>query len=142
MVTEMNQLQINSNTHEVENYLNVFDIWCLTRSYLDEKKIVDFFPHFIDKLAYGVVRSLVLFSSAKRNTSATIRFGQLFSSSKSQIHCTGSVRISIYSGFSLHLQTETAEWEHDIQLENQLYDQLSAGTSLPELQQKFFLHPD
>ncbi|KAF7234171.1 hypothetical protein EG68_12399 [Paragonimus skrjabini miyazakii] len=58
MITEIDRLSNNSDAREVEDYLERFDIWCLTKSDLDEKKKVAFFLHFIGTEAYALVKNL------------------------------------------------------------------------------------
>ncbi|GAA50932.1 hypothetical protein CLF_105252 [Clonorchis sinensis] len=56
---EMEPLDVNSTARDVEDYLERFDIWCLTKSDMDDKKLTAYFLHFVGKEAYTLIKNLV-----------------------------------------------------------------------------------
>ncbi|KER33346.1 hypothetical protein T265_12650, partial [Opisthorchis viverrini] len=59
MPAEMEPLDVNSTARDVEEYLERFDIWRLTKSDMDDKKLTAYFLHFVGKDAHTLIKNLV-----------------------------------------------------------------------------------
>ena len=58
IAVEMEPLSVNSSSREIEDYIERFEIWCLTKRDLEEQKKTAYFLHFIGKDAYSLVKNL------------------------------------------------------------------------------------
>ncbi|KAH9591345.1 hypothetical protein MS3_00001167 [Schistosoma haematobium] len=58
MEPAMEQLNIHSTSEAFENYLETFEIWSMTEKDVESDKIVEYFPTFVGKEAYSLLKTL------------------------------------------------------------------------------------
>ncbi|VDP75138.1 unnamed protein product [Echinostoma caproni] len=143
-------LDIHSNSRYVEDYLERFEIWCLTRKSLDaEKKTAHFlsavwkeayvlikhlaFPESPIQLKYEELKDLLLKHFQSVNFEATER---------AKFHCLACDPNQSVRDFILQLQTQAAHCNFKNQLQTQLRNKLIAGINCSELQQQLLLIPN
>lgn len=150
MPADMEPLNINSTARDVEDYLERFDIWCLTKSDIDEKKQTAYFLHFVGKEAYGLIKNLVFpqspisisYTELKKKVLQHFKPINFVAAERAKFNLLLRSHSQPIRDFVLQLQTQAAKCDYGAQLEEQLRDRLIAGIQLPELQQKLLLHPD
>ncbi|GAA48494.1 Rho-related protein racI [Clonorchis sinensis] len=150
MPAEMEPLDVNSTARDVEDYLERFDIWCLTKSDMDDKKLTAYFLHFVGKEAYTLIKNLVYpespihisYNELKKKLLQHFKPINFVAAERARFNMLTRSHSQSVRDFVLQLQTQAAKCDYGAQLEDQLRDRLIAGIQLPELQQKLLLCPD
>ncbi|GAA48437.1 hypothetical protein CLF_101610 [Clonorchis sinensis] len=149
MPAEMEPLGVNSTARDVEDYLERFDIWCLTKSNMDDKKLTAYFLHFVGKEAYTLIKNLVYpespidisYNELKKKVLQHFKPINFVAAERARFNMLTRSHSQSVRDFVLQLQTQAAKCDYGAQLEDQLRDRLIAGIQLPELQQKLLLCP-
>ncbi|GAA54230.1 hypothetical protein CLF_112787, partial [Clonorchis sinensis] len=150
MPAEMEPLDVNSTARDVEDYLERFDIWCLTKSDMDDKKFTAYFLHFVGKEAYTLIKNLVYpespidisYNELKKKVLQHFKPINFVAAERARFNMLTRSHSHSVRDFVLQLQTQAAKCDYGAQLEDQMRDRLIAGIQLPELQQKLLLCPD
>ncbi|GAA57023.1 hypothetical protein CLF_112014 [Clonorchis sinensis] len=150
MPAEMEPIDVNSTARDVEDYLERFDIWCLTKSDMDDKKLTAYFLHFLGKEAYTLIKNLVYpespidisYNELKKKVLQHFKPINFVAAERARFNMLTRSHSQSVRDFVLQLQTQAAKCDYGAQLEDQLRDRLIAGIQLPELQQKLLLCPD
>ncbi|GAA48515.1 hypothetical protein CLF_101702 [Clonorchis sinensis] len=150
MPAEMEPLDVNSTARDVEDYLERCDIWCLTKSDMDDKKLTAYFLHFVGKEAYTLIKNLVYpespidisYNELKKKVLQHFKPINSVAAERARFNMLTRSHSQSVRDFVLQLQTQAAKCDYGAQLEDQLRDRLIAGIQLPELQQKLLLCPD
>ncbi|KER24566.1 hypothetical protein T265_07798 [Opisthorchis viverrini] len=150
MLSELESLSVHSTAREVEDYLERFSIWCLTKSDLGDEKKTACLLHYIGKDAYALVKNSSFPTAPIDCTFDVLK--KLILSHFKPINFVAAERAKFNSlirsesqsirDFVLQLQTQAAKCDYGQQLESQLSDRLIAGINLPDLQQKLLVQTD
>ncbi|GAA49062.1 hypothetical protein CLF_102435, partial [Clonorchis sinensis] len=146
----MEPLDVNSTARDLEDYLERFDVWCLTKSDMDDKKLTAYFLHFVGKEAYTLIKNLVYpespidisYNALKKNILQHFKPIKFLAAERARFNILTRSHSQSVRDIVLQLQTQAAKCDYGAQLEDQLRDRLIAGIQLPELQQKLLLCPD
>ncbi|GAA47440.1 hypothetical protein CLF_100365 [Clonorchis sinensis] len=140
----------SSTARDVQDYLERFDIWCLTKSDVDDKELTAYFLHFVGKVAYTLIKNLVYLESPidisynvlKKKILQHFKPINFVAAERARFNMLTRSHSQSVRDFVLQLLTQAAKCDHGAQLEDQLRDKLTAGIHLPELQQKLLLCTD
>ncbi|VDP94089.1 unnamed protein product [Echinostoma caproni] len=143
-------LNVHASTHEFEDYLERFEIWCITRKRLDGERKTANILTVIGKDAYSLLKNLVFpdapislsCESVKSLLLKHLQPANFEAAERAKLHlltCGGSQSVRY---FILQLQTQASRCNFGDQLQIQLRDRLIAGINCPELQQKLLLMHD
>ncbi|KER32396.1 hypothetical protein T265_01457 [Opisthorchis viverrini] len=143
-------LDVNSAARKVEDYLVRFDIWCLTKSNIDDRKLTSYFLHFVGKDACTLIRNLVYpkspvdisYTALKKKVLQHFKPINFVAAERARFNVLTRSHSQSVHDFVLQLQTQATKCDHGAQLEDQLHDRLIAGIQLPELQQEPLIRPD
>jgi len=148
MITaEMEPLDINSTARDVEDYLERFEIWCLTKEDLsDEKKLANLL-HFLGKPAFALLKNLAFPVAPMTLTLDKVK--NILLQHYKPINFVAAERAKFNTlmrsddqtvrDFILELQTQAAKCDYGEFLQDQLRDRLIAGINLPALQQRLLV---
>ncbi|KER28873.1 LOW QUALITY PROTEIN: hypothetical protein T265_13486 [Opisthorchis viverrini] len=147
---ERKPLGVNFTARDIEDYLERFDIWCLTKSDTDDKKLTVYFLHFVRKEAYTLIKNLVhpeyptgiSYTALRKKVLQHFKPTNFVAAERARFNVSTRSHPQSVRNFVLQLQTQAAKCDYGAQLEDQQRDRLIAGLQLPELQQRLLLCPD
>ena len=143
-------LDINSGFRQIEDYLERFEIWCLTQDNLAAEKEAAFFLSVIGKDAYALLKNLVYPSVPISLSYKTLKDMLLRHVKPASFECAERAKFHLMQRsenqgireFILQLQTQAALCDFNKDLEIQLRDRLIAGINIPVLQRQLLVLPD
>ncbi|VDP89736.1 unnamed protein product [Echinostoma caproni] len=143
-------LDILSNSRYVEDYLELFEIWCLTRKSLDAEKKTAHFLSAFGKESYTLIKILAFPESPiqlkyeELNDLLLKHFqpANFEAAEPTKFHCLARDPNQSVRDLFLQLQTQAARCNSKDHLQTQLIDRLIAGINCSELQQQFLLIPN
>ena len=147
--TNLGLLNLQSPARVVENYLERFEIWCITKKDIKEKKAA-YFLNFVGNDAYEVIKNLAYpespinlpFEAIQQLILKHVQPINFEIAKKAKFHLLIREENQSIRDFILKLQTQAAKCNFGDQLQNQLRDRLIAGINDVQLQQKLFLVSD
>ena len=140
-------LNIHSPPRDIEDYLERFELWCLTKGDLkDDIKVAHFltivgkdaysliknlsFPNAPSKLSYEKIKEILLHQVMPRN----FEIAERAKFNVMQRHSTQAIR-----DFILQLQTQATRCSFGDKLDEHLRDRLIAGIQIPELYRQLLM---
>ncbi|GAA54944.1 hypothetical protein CLF_106169, partial [Clonorchis sinensis] len=146
----MEPLDVNSTAPDVEDYLKRFDIWCLTKFDMDDKKLTAYFLHFVGNEAYTLIKNLVYpespidisYNALKKKVLQHFKPINFVAAERAGFSMLTRSHSQPVRDFVLQLQTQASKCDYGAQLKDQLRNRFIASIQLPELQQKLLLCPD
>ncbi|GAA47569.1 hypothetical protein CLF_100526 [Clonorchis sinensis] len=146
----MEPLNVDSTAQDVEDYLERFDIWYLTKPDVVDEKLTAYFLHFVGKEAYKLIKNLVYleppadisYNALKKIVLQHFKPIKFVATERARFNMLTLSHSQSVRDFVLQLRTQAAKCDYGAQLEDQLLDRFIAGILLPELQQKLLLCPN
>ncbi|VDP90382.1 unnamed protein product [Echinostoma caproni] len=135
-------LHIHSNARYVADYLERFEIWCLTRKSLDAEKKTAHFLSAVGKEAYALMKNLAFpesliqlkYEELKDLLLKHFQPVNFEAAERAKFHYLARDPNQSVRDFILQLQTQAAHCNFKDQLQTQLRDRLVAGINCSELQ--------
>ena len=146
----LENLNINASAREFEDFLERFEIWCLTKKDMKEEKKSAFFLNFVGKDAYALIKNLA-FPDTPIALSYEVIKGLLLqhvkpinfeAAERAKFDCLVRPEHQSIREFILELQTQAAKCNYGEQLLIHLRDRLIAGINSTDLKQKLLLLPN
>ncbi|VDP14916.1 unnamed protein product [Echinostoma caproni] len=146
----LENLNIHASPREVKDYLERFEIWCITRKGIDGGRKAANFLTVIGKDTYSLLKNLAFpdspislsYESLKTLLLKHLQPANFKSAERAKFHSLKNDGSQPVRDFILQLQTQASRCNFGDQLQTQLRDRLIAGINCPELQQKLLLLHD
>ncbi|VDP95104.1 unnamed protein product [Echinostoma caproni] len=143
-------LDIHSNSRYAEDYLERFEIFCLTRKSVNGEKEIAHFLSAVGKEAYALIKTLTFpespiqlkYKELKDLLLKHFHPVNFEAAERVKFHCLARNPNQSVRDFILQLQTQAARCNFKDQLQNLLRDGLIAGINCSELQQQLLLIPN
>ena len=145
--TNLENLPIDASARDVQDYIERFEIWCLTQETLWEERKVAFFLNSIGKDAYSLLKNLVYpdtpislpLDKLRKALLQHVQPVTFEAAERSKFHMLVRNSDQQFRGFILQLQTQAAKCNFGDQLDTQLRDRLIAGINDSNLQRQLLL---
>ncbi|CAH8560302.1 unnamed protein product, partial [Schistosoma mattheei] len=150
MEPAMEKLDIHSTPEAIEDYLERFEIWSMTKKDVKGEKIVAHFLTFIGREAYSLLKTLAYpekpislpYATLKELLLSHVKCTSFECRERAKFHKMVRQNDQKVREFILELQKQAAKCNFGDQLHVQLRDRLIAGINIPSLERELLRMPN
>ncbi|CAH8542619.1 unnamed protein product [Schistosoma intercalatum] len=150
MEPAMEKLDIRSTPEAIEDYLERFEIWSMTKKDVKGEKIVAHFLTFIGREAYSLLKTLAYpekpislpYATLKELLLSHVKCTSFECRERAKFHKMVRQNDQKVREFILELQKQAAKCNFGDQLHVQLRDRLIAGINIPSLERELLRMPN